>query len=122
MFGKTTCGETHLYREEGTEEGFYPRKDTAPALLLLAPPHPVVLCSRASEHARTPLPAQGRAQGAKEELRAVFCRQPGRSVWKFGNVLQEQHGRRLGKLHGTIFIGGCTWKVKNAGLYEWEQF
>lgn len=85
MFGKITCGETRLYHEEGTDEGFYLRKDTNPPLLLLARLHPVVLCSRTSgiraqRMAGSLLPAQGRAQRAKEELRAVFCRLPGRSV------------------------------------------
>lgn len=86
MFGKITRGgDTHLYHEEGTNEGFYLRKDTDPPLLLLPPLQPVVLCSRASgiRAQRMPgtlLPAQGRAQRAKEELRTVLCRQLGRSV------------------------------------------
>lgn len=85
MFGGITCGETHLYHEEGTDNSFYLRMDIDPALLLLAPLHPVVLCSRASgiraqRMAGSLLPAQGRAQRAKKELRAVCWRLPGRSV------------------------------------------
>lgn len=83
MFGKITCRETHLDSEEDTDVGFYLRKETDPPLLLLAPLHPCAvfqsLWNKSSGDARTPTSAQGRAQRAKEELRAVFCRQPGRS-------------------------------------------
>lgn len=55
---------------------------------------------------RSLLPAQSGAQGAKEVPKATGCRQWGIEVSRFGDVLQENHGGKL---------GGVTWYSFHSG-------
>lgn len=121
MFGKIGCGETHLYHEEGIDEGFYLRKETDPPLLLPAPLHPAVLCSRSPGRRAQRMPGpyfQLRAEqsGLRRswELCSIGCQgDQWRSLEMYCNKSTE---KGWGSYIVQFSWWGCTWTVKNAGL------